>query len=158
MRRTRQKQKGVGGHLSDTNLLLVLVVGGGGSPQPRVSIPADPAGSALSSSPDQRKRAASSRSGRQPRGGFARVLGAGSGRTSDPRPRAPRPPPLLACFRDARLRLSARGDGALSLLATCCHSNPPGGSQRRRSTIPATEKSGGKHQIYTEFHNFVDGF
>lgn len=72
MRRTRRKQKGAGGHLSDTNLLLVPVGGlSRGSPSRR---------SALSSSPEQQRRAVSSRSRRQPRGGCARVCGLDPGK------------------------------------------------------------------------------
>lgn len=107
--------------------------GVGGSPQPRISIPADRTASALSSLPE--KRAVSSSSRRQPRGGFARVGGLDPGK-----PQTSRTSPSAAALlvRDARLRLRARRDGTPSLLATCCHSNPSGGSQRR--LLPPTER------------------
>lgn len=125
-RRARRKQKGARGHLSVTNLLLVLVGGRGGISSSADLHPCRSAASALSSKPEQQQRAGSSRSRQQPRGGCARVCGVNPGK-----PRGPHPPLLLARFRDARLRLSARRDGTPSLLATCCHSNPPGGSRRR---------------------------
>lgn len=128
-RRARRKQKGARGHLSVTNLLLVLVGGAGGVSSAADLHPCRSAASALSSKPEQQQRAVSSRSRQQPRGGCARVCGLNPGKPRGPR--GPHPPLLLARFRDARLRLGARRDGTPSLLATCCHSNPPGGSRRR---------------------------
>lgn len=113
------------GHLSDTNLLLVLVGGGSllsrGSPSPQIP----PLRLFLlhrKSATCPRAPDCSLAAGWRVLAGWIRV---------NLRPRGPHPLPLLACFRDARLRLRARRDGTPSLLATCCHSNPPGGSQRR---------------------------